>query len=75
MAASFDPVALDQASADMVNAAPALPGSIICDNHNQGDLKGSDKLTMAHPDISWLVGLEHAEKIGLGSRKYNLIEV
>jgi uncharacterized protein len=75
IAASFDPVALDQASADMVNAAPALPGSVICEDHNHGDLKGSDKLTMAHPDISWRAGLEHAEKIGLGNRKYKLIEV
>ena len=33
IAASFDPVALDQACADLVKAAPALPGSRICDNH------------------------------------------
>jgi uncharacterized protein len=75
IAASFDPVALDQASADMVNAAPALPGSRICDNHSHGDMKGSDKFSMTHPDTFWQTGLEHAEKIGLGSRKYDLFEV
>ena len=75
IAASFDPVALDQASADMVNAAPALPGSRICKDHNQGDFKGSDKFKMAHSETFWQAGLEHAEKIGLGTRKYNLIEV
>ena len=32
IAASFDPGALDQACADMVKAAPALPGSKICDD-------------------------------------------
>jgi uncharacterized Fe-S center protein len=75
IAASFDPVALDQACADMVIASPALPGSRICDNHSQGDMKGSDKFSLAHPDTFWQAGLEHAEKIGLGSRKYDLLVV
>jgi uncharacterized Fe-S center protein len=75
IAASFDPVALDQASADMVNAAPALPGSRICDNHNHGDMKGTDKFSTTHPDTFWQAGLEHAEKIGLGTRDYELIVV
>jgi uncharacterized Fe-S center protein len=75
IAASFDPVALDQACADMVSAAPALPGSAICDNHNHGNMKGFDKFSLAHPDTFWQAGLEHAEKIGLGSRKYDLVEV
>jgi uncharacterized Fe-S center protein len=30
---------------------------------------------MAHPETFWQTGLEHAEKIGLGSRKYQLVEV
>jgi uncharacterized Fe-S center protein len=75
IAASFDPVALDQACAEMVNSAPALPGSRICDNHNHGDLKGTDKFSLTHPDTFWQAGLEHAEKIGLGTRKYDLVEV
>jgi uncharacterized protein len=75
IAASFDPVALDQASADMVSAAPALSGSRICDNHNHDDMKGSDKFSLAHPETFWQAGLEHAEKIGLGIRKYDLIEI
>jgi uncharacterized protein len=75
MAASFDPVALDQACADMVVAAPALAGSKICDNHDHGDLNGKDKFSLSHPDTTWQSGLEHAEKIGLGSRKYELIEI
>ena len=75
IAASFDPVALDQASADKVIAAPALTGSKICVDHNHGDLKGADKFSLAHPDTFWQAGLEHAEKIGLGSREYDLIEV
>lgn len=75
IAASFDPVALDRASADLVKAAPALPGSRICDDHKNGDLHGEDKFKLTHPDTFWQVGLEHAEKIGLGNNSYDLITV
>jgi uncharacterized protein len=73
IAASFDPVALDMACADLVKAAPALPGSAICSDHKKGDMKGEDKFKSAHPDTSWREGLDHAEKIGLGTTKYELI--
>jgi uncharacterized protein len=75
IAASFDPVALDKASADMVKAAPALPGSKIFEDHHRGDLQGEDKFKLAHPDTFWQAGLEHAQKIGLGNISYNLINV
>ncbi len=75
MAASFDPVALDKACADMVTAAPALPGSKICSDHSHGDLSGKDKFKLAHPDTFWQAGLEHAEKIGLGTSNYELIRI
>ncbi len=68
--ASFDPVALDQASVDMVNAAPAVEKSSLGQKkHNH------DKFKMLHPDTKWEAGLIHGEKIGLGERKYELIEV
>jgi hypothetical protein len=73
IAASFDPVALDMACADLVKKAPALPGSRICENHDHGDLQNEDKFNLTHPDTSWLAGLEHAEKIGLGNLEYDLI--
>jgi uncharacterized Fe-S center protein len=75
IAASFDPVALDQASADMVREAPALPGSSICIDHTHSNLIGEDKFKKAHPNTFWEAGLEHAEKIGLGSRKYEVVKV
>jgi uncharacterized protein len=75
IAASFDPVALDQASADMVTAAPALPGSKIYDSSHNCSMEGDDKFMKTHPDTFWQSALEHGEKIGLGSLKYNLIEV
>lgn len=75
MAASFDPVALDQACAELVIAAPAIKGSRICRDNSDGSHEGKDKFKMAHPETFWQSCLEHAEKIGLGSRSYELIEV
>jgi uncharacterized Fe-S center protein len=75
IAASFDPVALDMASAKMVIASPALPGSKICKDHSKTDLSGKDKFHLSHPDTFWQKGLEHAEKIGLGNSDYEMINI
>ena len=34
-----------------------------------------DHFDDVHPDTNWKQGLEYAEKIGLGTREYNLITV
>jgi len=74
IAASFDPVALDKACADMVTAAAA--NTDTCLNVNEhGKLQGEDKFKLIHPRTDWKVCLQHAEKIGLGSMEYELIEV
>jgi uncharacterized Fe-S center protein len=75
MAASIDPVAIDQACADLVKEAPVLPMSKIgkCKSHNHH--QGSDKFALVHPSVQWEAALKHAEKIGLGSSKYELIHV
>jgi uncharacterized Fe-S center protein len=77
MFASFDPVALDQACADAVNAAPTLPGSELSDQEagNQDDPMMPDHFHMVHPDTDWRMCLEHAERIGLGTRSYELVRV
>jgi uncharacterized Fe-S center protein len=71
MAASFDPIALDKACVNLVNAAPLLPGSSL-------DVKdweeGADKFQHIHPNSRWQAALDHGEAIGLGSQKYELIE-
>ena len=80
--ASFDPVALDQACIDAVNATPALAGSIIT-GQKEISKKGkpdaekakADHFTSIHPSTNWRDQLSHAEKIGLGTRKYELITV
>ncbi len=75
IAASFDPVAIDQACVDLVKAAPALPASKLCDDYPEQDLAGEDKFKHAFPNTDWEAGLEHGVKIGLGSREYELIRV
>lgn len=75
MLASFDPVALDQACADLVNAAPAVANSVLGE-HLQADAeacKGHDHFHNTTPESEWKTCLEHAEKIGLGTRSYELI--
>ena len=67
--ASFDPVALDQACADAVNAQKPVRGSVI-DGSSEKDI-----FTAAGPSTDWRLQLIHAEKIGIGTRKYNLITV
>jgi uncharacterized Fe-S center protein len=73
--ASFDPVALDQACADLVTQAPALSGSKLSEKYPHEHLVGKDKFRLAHPDTHWQAGLEHGEKIGLGTRQYELITI
>lgn len=75
IAASFDPVALDQACADMVKKAPVLPGNILSEKHPHEHLEGEDKFRLIHPDANWQAGLTHAKKIELGNKEYVLIEV
>ncbi len=71
MFASFDPVALDQACADAVNQQPAIKNSLL-DKHGHHH---HDHFTDVSPETNWKSCLEHAEKIGLGTREYELIEI
>jgi uncharacterized Fe-S center protein len=75
IAASFDPVALDQACADLVSQAPALQDSIIFDKHKKEDLRGSDKFKHVHPDTHWKTGIDHGVRIGLGNSEYELFKI
>ena len=73
MFASFDPVALDQACADAVNAQTPLPVSVLFDKGK--DAGDPDRLHAANPSTEWQVCLDHAEKLGLGTRDYELIKI
>lgn len=71
IAASFDPIALDKACADMVNEAQAIKGSVLEDKHyHEGD-----KFLHIHSNTDWKAGLKHGEEIGLGTMDYELITI
>lgn len=74
MFASFDPLALDQACADACLAAEPLPGSLLAERMAQPDFcDRCDPFENTTPDAEYKTCLEHAEKIGIGARKYELI--
>ena len=80
MLASFDPVALDQACADLCNKMPVMQGSILDDNtktmsEDEHAHCHHDHFKMTHPDTEWETCLAHAQKIGLGTRAYDLIQI
>ena len=76
MFASFDPVALDQACADACLKQEPIPGSMLYDKMHAHDFcDHHDHFKNTTPESDWKSCLEHAEKIGLGSRNYTLIEV
>lgn len=74
--ASFDPVALDQACVDACLHATPMPNSQLSDNladphwHHH-----HDNFLDYNPNVRWKETLEHAEKIGLGTREYELIQM
>jgi uncharacterized Fe-S center protein len=69
--ASSDPVAIDQASADLVNQEKALPGSCLKENKNPGE----DKFKGLYPKVDWEIQLDYAETLKLGTRNYVLEKI
>jgi len=69
--ASSDPVAIEQASADLVNQERALPGSCLEENTEAG----ADKFKGLYPKVDWEIQLDYAEKIKLGTRDYVLEKI
>jgi uncharacterized Fe-S center protein len=69
--AATDPVAVDQASVDLVNAEPALANCQLKVNTEPG----GDKFKGLYPDVDWTIQLAYAEKLGLGNRAYELIRI
>ena len=68
--AARDPVALEQACIDLVNQQPILPNSRL------GNLTGiQDVFRAVHKDVDWSIQLAYSEKMGLGTRKYELVKL
>lgn len=67
--ASRDPVAIEQASVDLVNRAQGIEGTAL------NDPASPDKFKALYPGVDWSVQISYAEKIGLGLREYRLIKI
>lgn len=76
MLASFDPLALDQACVDLCNAATPFKNSQVGDNlAKPGFVNYYDVFKNSGPSTDYKACLEHAEKIGVGTRSYELIKI
>ena len=76
MFCSFDPLALDQACVDACLKCDPIPGSQLA--KRLADPTHEDKhdhFSNSSPESEWRTQLDHAAKIGLGSREYELIKM
>jgi uncharacterized Fe-S center protein len=68
---SEDPVAIDQASVDLVNGESGNRSSKL-----PGAWKpGENKFRAIYPEVDWNIQLAYAEEIGMGNRDYELIKI
>lgn len=72
MCASFDPVALDIACADAVNAQPAVPGSKL---ERADRLAHADHFHRIFPETDWKSCIDQAVKLGIGQREYERVDL
>ena len=74
MLCSFDPLALDQACVDLCLKQTPIENSQLGDHMRAiGFIDRHDHFCNNNPESEYLSCLEHAEKIGLGSRRYELV--
>ena len=76
MFASFDPVALDVACADAVNAQPVIKNSKLGDcDEEERKAHHHDHFHSIFPETNWESAIEHGVAIRIGSKEYELITV
>lgn len=68
-----DPQVKEASVSDHMDGARAIPEQAYSE-HAAGD-DGHDVFKMVHPDTDWAAGLDHAEKLGIGTREYELVVV
>jgi uncharacterized protein len=68
---SEDPVAIDQASVDLVNAEDGNRASKLSKHWEPG----GDKFRALYPEVDWTIQLAYGEEIGLGTREYELVKI
>ena len=70
--ASSDPIAIDKASANLVNEAYALHNTVLTETEHT---HGEDKFSCIHKNVDWMSGLIYAEELNLGTQEYELIKL
>ena len=76
MYASFDPVALDQACVDACLKATPFENTLLTDSMKApGFVDKHDHFCNATAGSEWKYQLSHGEKIGLGTREYELVTI
>ena len=76
MFASLDPVAIDQACADACMAQEPIPGAQLHRQMGRKDfVDHHDHFENTTEGSEWKSCLEHGEKIGLGTREYELVKL
>ena len=68
-----DPQVKEASASDHMDGARAIPEQAYSE-HAAGD-DGHDVFRMVHPDTDWAAGLDHAVKLGIGTREYELVVV
>ncbi|WP_455645399.1 DUF362 domain-containing protein [Methanosphaera sp.] len=69
--ASYDPVAIDQASYDLINNQIGIIDSALTKNHAPGE----DKFKGVWRNIDGQQQIEYAQKINMGTKDYKLIKI
>jgi uncharacterized Fe-S center protein len=67
---SKDPVAIDKASVDLINKQEGLEHTAV-----KVRKAGADKFRDVHPEVDWKIQIQHAEGMGLGTSRYELIRI
>ncbi len=73
--ASFDPVAIDAASAFLINKSETISSNLK--GRVKYDLSYADtnKFKMVYPKLDFSIQLDYAAELGLGSKEFEIIEV
>ncbi len=70
----LDPVALDQACADLCNQMPVIDGSELDKNIKEMGHKHHDHFHMTHPDAEWETCLLMQRRLVLAQEHMNFIQ-
>ncbi len=67
---SADPIAVDKASADLINDVPYNPQWSVKD-----EFKGQDKFKAIYKDIDWSWQINYGQQMGVGSKEYKIVRI